>query len=237
MSRKKRLSWRCVESGECGFCHRNEGAVLVRCSPPRMNESRKPWNVFRNPFTSLTKESTGVIPNKDSQAVKASEGNFDAASMIELNMLRKLAQDLARSLVNNSEDPEQAPAKLDLLPEGIRISVFDRAKRPVFEAGSANSLLTGVGLQAPYLAGLPLHQTPFRWNSRVNGKGHPHFRRTSELGNIPDRANIAAACSGTRRQDEQVRNVAGIADTQPMDDRLIGTKPTDAVPSPADSKR
>src|SRR5947208_4191576 len=45
---------------------------------------------FRNPFASLTKESTGIVPNKDSQAVKASSGNFDSASAIELNMLRKL---------------------------------------------------------------------------------------------------------------------------------------------------
>ena len=35
---------------------------------------------FRNPFSSVTKDSTGVIPNKDTQAVKASSGNFDSAS-------------------------------------------------------------------------------------------------------------------------------------------------------------
>src|SRR4249919_2578348 len=53
---------------------------------------------FKNPFTSVTKESTGVIPNKDSQAVKSNNGNFDSASAIELNMLRKLAMDLVKTL-------------------------------------------------------------------------------------------------------------------------------------------
>ena len=40
---------------------------------------------FRNPFASLTKESTGIISNKDVMAVKAKEGNFDSASAVELN--------------------------------------------------------------------------------------------------------------------------------------------------------
>ena len=53
---------------------------------------------FRNPFSSVTKESTGVIPNKDTQAVKSSSGNFDSASAVELTMLRRLNQDLLKSL-------------------------------------------------------------------------------------------------------------------------------------------
>src|SRR5215469_14851641 len=56
---------------------------------------------FRNPFTSVTKDSTGLIPNKDSQAVKSSTGNFDSASAVELTMLRRLAQDLSKSLQSN----------------------------------------------------------------------------------------------------------------------------------------
>ncbi len=49
---------------------------------------------FRNPFSSVTKESTGIIPNKEIQGVKADNGNFDLASAMELKMLRRLNQDL-----------------------------------------------------------------------------------------------------------------------------------------------
>src|SRR5947208_6074822 len=52
---------------------------------------------FRHPFASVTKESVGIIPNKDSQAVKDSQGSFDSASTVELNMLRSLNQDLLKS--------------------------------------------------------------------------------------------------------------------------------------------
>src|ERR1700683_2283952 len=53
---------------------------------------------FRNPFSSVTKDSVGIIPSKDTQAVRSSSGNFDSASAVELTMLRRLNQDLLKSL-------------------------------------------------------------------------------------------------------------------------------------------
>src|SRR5271169_2550293 len=53
---------------------------------------------FKNPFSSVTKDSTGIIKNDEIQAVKSSSGNFDSASVIELNMLRRMNQDLLKSL-------------------------------------------------------------------------------------------------------------------------------------------
>jgi flagellar motor protein MotB len=42
---------------------------------------------FRNPFSSITKESTGIIPSKDTQAIagKSSNGNFDSASAVGID--------------------------------------------------------------------------------------------------------------------------------------------------------
>ena len=91
---------------------------------------------FRNPFSSVTKESTGVIPNKDVQAVKSSKGNWDSASVVELNMLRKLNEDLSRSLPDEIEDKAQT-VKLQFTDDGLRISVFDRSRRPIFDKETA----------------------------------------------------------------------------------------------------
>src|ERR1051326_6923718 len=92
---------------------------------------------FRNPFMSVTKESTGIVPSKDVQAVKSSQGNFDSASAVELNMLRRLSEDLVKPRQQNVETPDQNTVKLDLLSDGMRIIIFDRSRRPVFEADSA----------------------------------------------------------------------------------------------------
>src|SRR5262245_51150724 len=92
---------------------------------------------FRNPFASVTKESTGIIPNKDSQAVKASSGNFDSASVVELNMLRKIANDLMKTLESNPEMLDEKPISLEFTPDGMRISVFDRNRKPIFQSETA----------------------------------------------------------------------------------------------------
>jgi chemotaxis protein MotB len=89
---------------------------------------------FRNPFTSITKDSTGLIKNEEIQAVKSSTGNFDSASVMELTMLRRLNQDLLKSL--QTEDDAQSSVKLELTPQGLLINVFDRSRKPIFEAQS-----------------------------------------------------------------------------------------------------
>jgi chemotaxis protein MotB len=91
---------------------------------------------FRNPFTSVTKESVGVIPNKETQAVHSSTGNFDSASVVELNILRRLNQDLMKSLQAKLDEDDQGAVKLDLTADGVRINVFDRARKPIFEQQS-----------------------------------------------------------------------------------------------------
>ena len=78
-------------------------------------------------------ESVGIIPSKEMTAVKSSSGNFDSASAVELNMLRRINQDLIKSLQGDGESAEEGAVKLDLTPEGLRINVFDRAHKPIFE--------------------------------------------------------------------------------------------------------
>src|SRR5271165_6249039 len=61
---------------------------------------------FRNPFSSVTKESVGIIPNKDTQAVKTESGNYDSAAAVELIMLRRMNQDFLKSLEQDFQDKE-----------------------------------------------------------------------------------------------------------------------------------
>jgi chemotaxis protein MotB len=89
---------------------------------------------FRNPFASVTKESVGIIPNKEIQAVKSDTGNSSMASVMELRMLRKLNQDLIKTL--QAEDETESAVKLELTPEGLLINVFDRSRKPIFEPQS-----------------------------------------------------------------------------------------------------
>jgi chemotaxis protein MotB len=96
---------------------------------------------FRNPFASVTKESVGIIPNKEMQASRESGGNANMASVMELTMLRRMNQDLAKSL--QVEDDAQSSVKLDMTSEGLLINVFDRSRKPIFEPQSTRFTVYG----------------------------------------------------------------------------------------------
>ena len=174
---------------------------------------------FRNPFSSVTKDSTGIIPAKDVQAVKSSSGNFDSASAVELNMLRKLADDLLKTLNSNPESPEEQPLKLEPTPDGMRISIFDRNRKPIFQPDTADFTQYGEWI----FTTLAWEVSRFAGSSLVELEGH------TEQGHVPpredydnwqlstDRANAAK-----RKLVEhgvtlaQIQKLAGFADRMPM---------------------
>jgi len=182
---------------------------------------------FRNPFSSVTKESTGIMPSKDVQAVKSTTGNFDSASAIELNFLRRLNQDFMKTLQTEAQEQEDENIKLEMTPDGIRINVFDRAKKPVFEPQSTQ--LTPYG---DWVFSTLAWEVSRSTNFTVELEGH------TESGNPPlskdygdweissDRANAVRRkfiASGV--SDSQIRKVAGFGHTAPMPDHF----PDDAV--------
>ena len=184
---------------------------------------------FRNPFSSVTKESVGIIPNKESQAVKSSSGNFDSASAVELAMLRRLNEDLLKSLKNEMEDKDNSSVKLELTPEGLRISIFDRSKKPIFEKQSTQFTTYGDWVFST-----------LAWEISRYGKFSVELEGHTDLNTTPialrpeygdweissDRANAA------RRKlvqhgvlPGQIRKVAGYGSTSPMPE----ADPTDEV--------
>ncbi len=172
---------------------------------------------FRHPFTSISKDSIGIIPNKDTQAIRTRDGNFDSASVVELAMLRKLADDLTK-LMQNPENPENESMKLDITPEGLRISVFDRAKKPIFKEDSAE--FTEYGSWAFSTLAWEISRYS-RFRIELEGhteKGHKPSSETYSAWDLTaDRANAARRkLESNGVKADQTRKVAGFADTMPM---------------------
>jgi chemotaxis protein MotB len=86
---------------------------------------------FRNPFSAVTKESVGIIPSKDATASQKEEGRFQSISAVEIEAMRRISEDLAKIL--QSQDEQEKSVQLDLTSDGLRINVFDRAHKPIFE--------------------------------------------------------------------------------------------------------
>jgi len=178
---------------------------------------------FRHPFSSLTKESIGIIPNKDTSAVKDSDGNFEFASVIELKMLRRLNEDLMKSLQVDQEEPENKSLELELKSDGLRISIFDRSRKPIFNPRSCDFTTYGDWVFSTLAWEIARYA---RLGVELEGhteSSQPPARSDYDAWQLSaDRANAA------RRKlllhgvtAGQIRKVAGYADTLPLPNHAV----------------
>jgi chemotaxis protein MotB len=177
---------------------------------------------FRNPFSSITKDSTGLIPSTNTLALKSSSGNFDSASAVELNFLRRMNQDFMTTLQTDFQEENDESVKLDMTPDGIRINVFDRANKPIFEVQSTK--FTSYG---DWVFSTLAWQVSRSTNFTVELEGH------TESGNPPiskdygDWEISTDRAAAVRRKliasgvdTTQITKVAGFGDTAPMQNHL-----------------
>ena len=101
---------------------------------------------FKQPFHSFDNKSSGLMPNESVQQVKGS-GNFSSVAAVELLMLRKMNGDLLKTL---EEDPtinaHKETFELKLTPDGVRLTIFNRPKKPIFQQDSAEFTPAGAML-------------------------------------------------------------------------------------------
>ena len=175
---------------------------------------------FTNPFSSLTKESTGIIPQKDSAVMSADRsGNFDSSSAVELAMLRRISEDLLKALQKDDDDPQSEPiSKLDITPEGLRISIFDRARKPIFKPQSAEFTPYGDWVMSTLAWQISLYAS-----FTVEVEGHTESGRPVVRADYGDWEISSDRAGAARRKliehgvsSGQIRKVAGFADTVPM---------------------
>ncbi len=174
---------------------------------------------FTNPFASLTKESMGVIPNpsKDTMS-KDRSGNFDSSSAVELAMLRRLAEDLMKELKNDQEPEEDRPVKLDMTPEGLRITIFDRSRKPIFAPQSAEFTPYGDWVISTLAWQISLYAS-----FSVEVEGHTESGKPPVRPDYGDWEISSDRATASRRKliehgvkAGQIRKVAGFGDTIPM---------------------
>jgi chemotaxis protein MotB len=173
---------------------------------------------FKNPFSSLTKDSTGLIPSKDSAAVRSAKGNFDSASAVELNMLRRISEDLMKAFQQGQEQDDES-VKLEMTPEGLRVNVFDRGQKPIFESDSPEFTQYGKWVFSTLAWQVSRYPRFFL----MELEGHTEAGRPAKSPSYgswelsADRANSARRLlveHGVR--SAQVRKVVGFAETKPM---------------------
>lgn len=179
---------------------------------------------FRNPFSSVTKESVGLIPSKDANATYQQQGHFQSVSAVEMETMRHLSDDLSKLL---KLDENVTSVRIDLTPEGLNINIFDRSQKPIFNPGTAKFTDYGSWVFST-LAWEVSRYTTFR----IELEGHTESK--AENGSAArdgwdlstERANAARRILVQNGVvDKQIAKISGFADRVPM----VGYSPTDEI--------
>ena len=174
---------------------------------------------FRNPFSSVTKESVGIIPNKDASSTFKQQGKFSSISAFEMEAMHHLSEDLAKLF--KDQDAGQSSVKIDVTSEGLSINVFDRSQKPIFN--SDTDVFTDYGAWVfNTLAWEIARYTHFRIELEGHTGGTPataareaqhKWELSTERANAARRKILDGGVSNA-----QICKVSGFADTVPMPD-------------------
>lgn len=183
---------------------------------------------FQNPFSSPMEDHSGIMPfNKDSQR-SSSEGKKDDESagkekpsdkdkQIQLSFLNSVAADFYR-LLHLDENLDQKPIDVQVTSDGLRLTLFDRAKRPLFDGESAELTEWGRFVMQSIAWTIDRHQ--FRVTIDGHTKAGLALKQEDygmwELSS--DRANAARRLLVYYAVDPKlIDRVTGYADTRPLE--------------------
>ena len=179
---------------------------------------------FKNPFNSPLDKSAGVMPfnNKTTSSTSSDDGaKASDGKRIETVFLNSVAADFYK-LLHLDENLADKPIDVQVTSDGLRITLFDRAKQRLFNPDSAE--LTEWGVYA--MQGLAW--TIDRHHFRVTIDGHTSQAATEKAGNYTDWELSADRANSARRslvhyavEPKYIERVTGYAATRP----LAGEKP------------
>jgi chemotaxis protein MotB len=179
---------------------------------------------FRNPFSNVTKESVGIIPNKDVSASYQQQGHFQSVSAVEMETMRHLSDDLSKLLKQNED---VSSVKIDLTPEGLNINIFDRAQKPIFHPNTAvftdygswvfSTLAWEISRYTTFHIEIEGHTES---KSETGDENHGKWELSTERANTARRTLVDNGVG-----DLQIFKVSGFADTSPM----VGYEPDDEI--------
>ncbi len=181
---------------------------------------------FRNPFNSPTNQSSGVMPfnsNKSTSASGNDEGNDkvpENKKQIQIAFLNSVAADYTR-LLHLDEDLADKPIDIQVTSDSLRVTLFDRASRPLFVKGTAE--FTDWGRYA--MQGLAWMIERHHFRVTIDGHTSAAVDKSPEYTGwelSADRANASRRSLVHYAVDAKyIERVTGYADTRP----LPGEKP------------
>lgn len=177
---------------------------------------------FRNPFSSITKESSGIIPNKDASSTFRQQGKFTSISAVEIETMHHLQEDLEKLLKDQNQS--EKTLRIDVTTDGLNINVFDRTQKPIFHPDT--DIFTEYGA---WVFNTLAWEIARYNNFRIELQGHTEAKTNDAREGLrkwelsTERANAArrkVVAGGVAIA--QISEVSGFADTRPLENTAPG---------------
>ena len=173
---------------------------------------------FQNPFRSPMDATSGVLPyESDKKSENQGESQEDTKKkQIEMTFLNTVAADFYR-LLHLDQDLESKPIDIQVTSDGLRITLFDRPNKPLFDGNSAEFTEWGRFVMQNLSWSIDRHH--FRVTIDGHTKSSLDLARESysawELS--ADRANAARrSLVHYAVEPELIERITGYADTKPL---------------------
>lgn len=180
---------------------------------------------FQSPFNSPMEDHSGIMPfNKqsdDNSNPKESEENGQGKpanknKQIELSFLNSVAADFYR-LLHLDQSLDQKPVDVQVTSDGLRMTLFDRANRPLFKENSAEFTEWGVHLIQSMAWLIDRHHFRVtidghtRAGLKLPAEDYSSWELSSDRANAARRKLVYYAV-----EPELIERVTGYADTRPL---------------------
>jgi chemotaxis protein MotB len=180
---------------------------------------------FQNPFSAPMEERSGVMPfnrdtttnsSKKSEETSGRDRSADKDKQIHLSFLNSVAADFYR-LLHLDQNWEDKPIDIQVTSDGLRITIFDRARKPVFSDSSAEFTEWGLFL----LQNLAWMIERHHFSVTIDGHTRAELPLAGDYSGwelSADRANSARRALVFYAVDAgQIERVSGYADTRPLE--------------------
>jgi chemotaxis protein MotB len=194
---------------------------------------------FQNPFRSPMDATSGVLPfnnNKTSQNQgkdSGSEKEQDRNKQIQMTFLNSVAADFYR-LLHLDQNLEGKPIEIQVTTDGLRVTLYDRARRPLFVQDSTEFTEWGTFVLQNLAWTIDRHQ----FNVTVDGharalgseNGETARKNYSSWELSADRANAARrVLVHYAVAPSLIERVTGYADTKPLPGEPATSESNDRV--------
>jgi chemotaxis protein MotB len=193
---------------------------------------------FQSPFNTPINKASGVMENASNKISKGSGEHEDGLSKVappsdpkevDLQFLNALAKDFYR-LLHLDEDLADKPIDIQVTSDGMRVTLFDRARKPLFQGNTAEFTEWGNFVMQNLAWLVDQHRFHVvieghtRTGLRFTGKNYSSWELST------DRANAARRALTHYAVDEKmIERLTGFADTRPVPDIPIDSESNQRV--------